>query len=148
MGRFFASLVVASIIVVHLEPSVWGAVRSNSPACCRRNGQHHCAGMQEVSVADSRQPAFRTPATHCPYSVPQGKPTTTANDLRPAFVGVGLSGDNPVTKPSIFLSKIPPSPDQRRPPPVIDLEAHEHHVSHAESTTGLVPSLVQLIVIA
>jgi len=38
------------------------------PACCRRNGKHHCMmSMSERSQIADRAPAFSTPAEKCPY---------------------------------------------------------------------------------
>ena len=42
------------------------------PACCRRNGAHHCAmSMAErdrLTAADSRQPRWKPPIERCPYA--------------------------------------------------------------------------------
>lgn len=41
---------------------------ANLPACCRRNGKHHCmTGMAERSQSSSRTPQFQAPAEKCPY---------------------------------------------------------------------------------
>jgi len=38
------------------------------PACCRRNGKHHCtASTGERSTLASPDPQFRAPAEKCPY---------------------------------------------------------------------------------
>jgi hypothetical protein len=41
---------------------------ANLPACCRRNGKHHCMmSMAERSQLASRDPQFQAPAEKCPY---------------------------------------------------------------------------------
>ena len=38
------------------------------PACCRRDGKHHCmTSMGERSTLASHDPQFRTPTEKCPY---------------------------------------------------------------------------------
>ena len=38
------------------------------PACCRRNGKHHCMmSMAERSLRASHDPQFQAPAEKCPY---------------------------------------------------------------------------------
>jgi len=42
--------------------------RSNVPACCRRNGQHHCEmSMAERAQSAGGERAFRLPPEKCPY---------------------------------------------------------------------------------
>jgi hypothetical protein len=36
------------------------------PACCRRDGKHHCAMRMAIPVEDGK-PAFRTTPEACPY---------------------------------------------------------------------------------
>jgi len=41
---------------------------ANLPACCRRNGKHHCMmSMAERSKRASRDPQFTSPVEKCPY---------------------------------------------------------------------------------
>ncbi|MDP9039491.1 MAG: hypothetical protein M3O02_09490 [Acidobacteriota bacterium] len=44
---------------------------SRLPACCRRNGAHHCAmsalGDRSAIPASSEEPAWKAPAERCPY---------------------------------------------------------------------------------
>jgi hypothetical protein len=41
---------------------------ANLPACCRRDGKHHCMlGMTASGQAVSHDPAFQAPVEKCPY---------------------------------------------------------------------------------
>lgn len=41
---------------------------SNLPACCRRNGKHHCMmDLAERSHVGSSKPEFRAPLEKCPF---------------------------------------------------------------------------------
>lgn len=45
-----------------------GGSEANLPACCRRNGKHHCMmSMAERSQFASRDPQFSAPVEKCPY---------------------------------------------------------------------------------
>jgi hypothetical protein len=55
---------------------------ANLPACCRRNGQHHCVmSMAERGPSASRTPQFQAPPETCPYL-----PVSTAIVQGNAFV--------------------------------------------------------------
>lgn len=74
------------LLVVTLSAPLMAAFFASSeslPACCRRNGKHHC--MSRVPVAPG-VPAFATPKQGCPY-FPQSAPAPHSPDLysHPAF---------------------------------------------------------------
>lgn len=50
-----------------LQPLLASAAQENRlPACCRRNGAHHCAMLQaDATLASGTQTAIVTP--HCPH---------------------------------------------------------------------------------
>jgi hypothetical protein len=55
-----------------------GQSESNLPACCRRNGKHHCMmSMAERHEVANTKPEFRAPLDKCPYA-----PATVANSHR------------------------------------------------------------------
>jgi hypothetical protein len=70
MQRLLSILLLAVFGLPVVSPLfVLGAEGDASlPACCRRNGKHHCmAGMGEHSALPSHDPQFRAPAEKCPY---------------------------------------------------------------------------------
>jgi hypothetical protein len=75
-----------------LQPLVASAQADASlPACCRRNGSHHCMMMQTVMLADSGSHPSVRPAP-CPlWKIP----------IRPAVVAVAGAALALVSRPSI-----------------------------------------------
>jgi len=51
--------------------TVGASAESQLPACCRRNGKHHCAMSAAVRAmmlsAEAKKPSFRAPLEKCPY---------------------------------------------------------------------------------
>jgi hypothetical protein len=58
---------------------------TNLPACCRRNGQHHCAmsmaERQAFADAAAKTPTWKTPLERCPYCPSPAVPSATHNNL-------------------------------------------------------------------
>jgi hypothetical protein len=70
MHRRAAATLTAVLALSVLLPyvSLLSDSESNLPACCRRNGAHHCAMMMEMARNFASQgPAFRTAACPCPF---------------------------------------------------------------------------------
>jgi hypothetical protein len=58
MHRIWVIVLVAVFVVTLIGPSVFASDgEQNLPACCRRNGKHHCAMLQEQGPSSG--PAFR-----------------------------------------------------------------------------------------
>jgi hypothetical protein len=70
MRRFIAILLLA-ILSSSLSAPLFGLssnADSNLPACCRRNGKHHCAaGMAMAMQIDRSGKQIRTVSEKCPY---------------------------------------------------------------------------------
>jgi len=64
--RLLASLLL-SLLLVPLTLPLFGtrAVEASLPACCRRNGKHHCM----MYMAWMQQRAFRAFHEKCPYDI-------------------------------------------------------------------------------
>ena len=71
MRRFSALSMLIVLLISWATPNI-GALgpksEGNLPACCRRNGKHHCMmSMAERSQIADRAPAFSTPPERCPH---------------------------------------------------------------------------------
>ncbi|HKD05441.1 MAG TPA: DUF2946 family protein [Bryobacteraceae bacterium] len=72
MRRLIASLLLGLISVMLMAPALSASAASGTPACCRRDGKHHCGTGGGPSSAPSG-PALQA---HCPYqSHAPGLPT-------------------------------------------------------------------------
>lgn len=77
MRRALSILLVIFFGLGPLTATLQGADDSSLPACCRRNGAHHCAmadaaSARVVVASSSGRPILSTP-THCPL-YPHGAP--------------------------------------------------------------------------
>jgi len=66
LRNYIAGLLLALLIAPQL---LWlGAPNPESslPACCRRDGKHHCA-MMAVTEEDAAAPALRASSPNCPF---------------------------------------------------------------------------------
>jgi hypothetical protein len=70
LGKLLAITLLALLCQPLAQPFLaWNATdKAGLPACCRRNGKHHC----EMSTAERRQlishdPQFQAPREKCPY---------------------------------------------------------------------------------
>jgi hypothetical protein len=67
LSTYFAlSLIWAGL----LAPFVSAAQLSPVPACCRRNGMHHCQMYSRSSRDTGREAGFQSPRPKCPYATP------------------------------------------------------------------------------
>lgn len=67
MRRALAVLLVVAFSLPLIAPALVSfSIESSLPACCRRNGAHHCAMMQAMSVNVSSR--TRTIGATCPYA--------------------------------------------------------------------------------
>ena len=76
MVRTVATFVMGVLAWSFISPLSLALTADAVPACCRRNGKHHCiSGMSGMSDSGDRVPGFRSQSTSCPYrsqmAVPQ-----------------------------------------------------------------------------
>jgi hypothetical protein len=94
-------------------------LQSNLPACCRRNGLHHCTTMAPSAAAGT--PALKAP--------PCGNYPSPATPLRlaaaalaapptPSTTALQTSAPPAVTRPGVYTS-VPPSNQKRGPPTLL-----------------------------
>lgn len=70
MRRVPAILLLALFSFSLIGPALWADADSRLPACCRRDGKHHCAMMnmdQDAAQAQSSGLAVRAATTRCPF---------------------------------------------------------------------------------
>ena len=68
MRGTIASLVLSVTAWSFMAPMALALTGADKPACCRRNGKHHCmSGMSGISASDSNSPVFRALPSCCPY---------------------------------------------------------------------------------
>jgi hypothetical protein len=79
MRRLLSITLVALLGLPSVMALLPGSDESRLPACCRRNGAHHCAMsaamMARMMEYVSREPGFAAPS-HCPFYPTHGSPAT------------------------------------------------------------------------
>jgi hypothetical protein len=88
MRRIAAHLALATIWLGSLAPLVDAAQISKLPACCRRDGMHHCEGA--ASASSSNNTEFRATRAVCPYAAPL--PLTSFSVLEPSKFNLASPG--------------------------------------------------------
>ncbi|HEX3986625.1 MAG TPA: hypothetical protein VHX13_08440 [Acidobacteriaceae bacterium] len=94
MRRAWAAFLVVLFSYPLIAPAfASGPDNSQLPACCRRNGRHHCA-MQMADMALGNVPSqFATVSEKCPYSPFAHCPLMLPHSFRPSALrtAAGLS---------------------------------------------------------
>jgi hypothetical protein len=70
MRRTLSILLFAATLLPLLAPllTIAAGAQSNVPACCRRDGKHHCMmGNVEALLGNSGHPRLIAPIEKCPY---------------------------------------------------------------------------------
>ena len=58
-----------------LAPFALAASADSAPACCRRNGKHHCmSAMSGTAVSTDNGPVLRSQSSKCPYNSETARP--------------------------------------------------------------------------
>jgi len=81
MRRAPATLLLAVFSFSLIGPALWENGSADLPACCRRDGQHHCAMM---NVDRDAGPAVRLATTRCPFFPTCGATLQNSGDALPA----------------------------------------------------------------
>jgi len=123
MVRRFSSIVLLLLFSFPLISSVFALVASsdvNLPACCRRNGAHHCAGT--MRAPESSGPAFSAIPQRCP-AYPAVVTVVRHGDLSFHAASLIFAGviSHPVVKPQTQARAriaLDLSRQKRGPPPV------------------------------
>ena len=68
LKRLIANSLLVILIASLLAPLALCFQQSSVPACCRRNGKHHCmAGVSGITASNDKAPVFRTIPSRCPF---------------------------------------------------------------------------------
>ncbi len=118
MRRWFASVLLLLTALLPLQPLIASVqTDANLPACCRRNGSHHCLMLQAMTLADSgTQPSVRP--SPCPLWKIPAKPAVVAFAAAPLLLSSNPASaeDVVVLAPSLLLMRLARSPSARAPP--------------------------------
>ena len=102
LKRLIANSLLVILIASLLAPLALCFQQSSVPACCRRNGKHHCmSGMSAITASNDKAPAFRTIPSRCPFR------STVATLVPVAQARVGQTST--CIPPSAILSQGPES---------------------------------------
>ncbi len=100
LKRLIANSMLVILIASLLAPLALGFQQSSVPACCRRNGKHHCmSGMSGMMASNDKAPAFRTIPTRCPFR------STVATLVPAAEAQVGRTRTSTYVPPSALLAQ-------------------------------------------
>jgi len=73
MRKIFASSLLALIAWGFLAPMAMASVSDPVPACCRKDGKHHCnMGTSRLDISRDGQLNLRAQAPDCPFRSYQG----------------------------------------------------------------------------
>jgi hypothetical protein len=121
MRRWFASVLLLLTALLPLQPLVASAQADSSlPACCRRNGAHHCMMLQAMVLADSgNQPSVR-PAP-CPlWKITVSPAVVAVAGATPALVSrPAIAEDVVALAPSSLFIRLARSRSARAPPAAV-----------------------------
>ena len=106
MRRILATFLAAIIASGFVLPTAMTAVEDSAPACCRRNGKHHCLMTQvwaRESSAGKNLPRIQATASLCPYYDPMRTTRTSAEAGPQANIP-----DVPVINRFVLFIPLPP----------------------------------------
>ncbi len=84
MAKFIAIALLLILAGDTALPALLASPESNLPACCRRDGKHHCAMMETLeNQQENAGPSWKTVAKKCPSFPRSTVAFFAANPLRP-----------------------------------------------------------------
>jgi hypothetical protein len=123
VAKFIASALLVILACDTTLPALLASPESNLPACCRRDGKHHCAMLEMLDKQqENAGPAWKTVAKKCPL-FPRGTVAFFATSFTPPpvadFAGL-LSSASVVKAQTEVLFRISHSRTrQKRGPPSV-----------------------------
>jgi len=90
MRRLLAIFVLSVIGCSSVAPVAFAATDADTPACCRRDGKHHCqSGMSDMAgmsgMSADATPGFQAAAPRCPHRSPSATPASLGQAETPEF---------------------------------------------------------------
>jgi hypothetical protein len=123
MRRLVASFVLSMVAWGSLAPLALAATGNATPACCRRNGKHHCMGTSGMAASGDGDASFRANPPDCPFRSQIAAPTNLAQPQHPIASTLPLP-----SAPFVSIADFPllsacssASDRQRGPPPASSL---------------------------
>ena len=119
MRRLIASLVLSVVAWGPLAPLAIASAGDPIPACCRRDGKHHCMmSMAGMGAANDGSTSVRTVPGPCPYRSQRATPASTAHPQGPLALSAQLPHIARIALPEFLNqnSRRPSSTPQRGPP--------------------------------
>jgi hypothetical protein len=73
LRRLFSLAILWVMLAPMISPLLLGAMQNSDaglPACCRKDGKHHCTmtAVQRASLVSGLKNGFTAPAENCPYT--------------------------------------------------------------------------------
>jgi len=123
MRRLVASFVLSVVAWGCLGPLALPATGISTPACCRRNAKHHCAGDIPAWLASNDgTPSFRANPPACPFRSQIVAPTSLAQPQHQAASTLLLPSASFISMADFpFLSTCYAASDRQRGPPASSL---------------------------
>ncbi|MBV9037634.1 MAG: hypothetical protein JO182_24295 [Acidobacteriaceae bacterium] len=118
MVRAVAHLLLAVFSLGLIAPAFNNGPESKLPACCQRNGKHHCA-MSEAIHTDAHGPALNTYRQKCPFYPQATAPGSSYFSCVPAaYLAVSPNGQKAliVFRVEEFRTRFSTGTFQRGPP--------------------------------
>ena len=124
--RISAMILLALFFSMNVLPllSAQGSDETSLPACCRKNGKHHCMmSMSERTQLAQRDPQFTAPIEKCPYS-PASPVSLHGHGFRPTLGALAFAEivSHPVQRPQTEARRrisFDRSRQKRGPPSVV-----------------------------
>jgi hypothetical protein len=105
MRRGFSILLMLLFGLAPLAPALDGSDDAGLPACCRRNGAHHCAMNARAAAMMAKMEAGSGPALSAPLTCPDFPGTASAIVTSPpALVAASIALPLPAARARVVLA--------------------------------------------
>jgi hypothetical protein len=103
MRRLLAIFVLYVIGCSSVAPAAFAAAYADTPACCRRDGKHHCeSGMSGMSQTPANESGLRATAPDCPHRSLSATPAPAGQAAPSDFSSPELPHASLISLPTSF----------------------------------------------